>query len=177
MESRGGHLAKLIKVNRSLRKIQTALDSVQGVEGGLNCLTRYMGVRSSWSFYTTVWYSKESAFLYHEDAFVRSQCNMDEDALKVKSYEGCQIKLEEGIETNQARPEGKKDKDLCVCRFLSSLALANDGNNTRTECINAIAGRSHQFPAACQIHQMVHERLWLEIYFHGTRSEPNVQNS
>ncbi|KAG2324728.1 hypothetical protein Bca52824_007456 [Brassica carinata] len=147
---------KINKVNRSLRKIQTVLDSVQGVEGGLkfdSVTGEFVAVGSLTQELDT----QKSLPCYHDDAFVRSQCDMDEDMslelLKVKSHDGGgKIKLEDSVETNEARPTGslmeawtskqsglnysddfgigtrsadiKKDKDLCVRRCLSSLALA-----------------------------------------------------
>ncbi|CAH8310440.1 unnamed protein product [Eruca vesicaria subsp. sativa] len=146
---------KINKVNRSLRKIQTVLDSVQGVEGGLkfdSVTGEFVAVGSLIHELDT----QKSLPCHHDDAFVRRQCDMDEDVsldlLKVKSHDGGRAKLEDSIETNEAGPSGslmepwvskqsglnysddfdigtrsadiKKDKDICVRRCLSSLALA-----------------------------------------------------
>ncbi|CAN8280089.1 unnamed protein product [Cochlearia groenlandica] len=151
---------KINKVNRSLRKIQTVLDSVQGVESGLKFDT-VTGEFVAVGPYDT----QKSLSSLHEDAFlVSSQGDMSKDLssepLKVRSHDGCGVKLEEGIETNQTEPgslmepwawisrqsglnyiddfdigkrseEVKNDKDLSVRKSLSSLALAEDGINTR----------------------------------------------
>ncbi|CAN7128733.1 unnamed protein product [Brassica rapa subsp. narinosa] len=146
---------KINKVNRSLRKIQTVLDSVQGVEGGLkfdSATGEFIAVGSLVQEFDT----QKSLPCHHDDAFLKRQCDMDEDVslelLKVKSHDGGKVKLEDSVETNEARPAGslmepwvskqsglnysddfdigtrsadvKKDKDLGVRRCLSSLALA-----------------------------------------------------
>ncbi|XP_010469302.1 PREDICTED: protein NLP9-like [Camelina sativa] len=161
---------KINKVNRSLRKIQTVLDSVQGVEGGLK-FDSVTGEFVAVGPFIQEFDTQKSTSSHHEDVFVRSQSGMDEDAslepLTVISHDGGGVKLEESVETNQAGPgslmepwtwiskqsglnysddidigkrseEVKKDKDLCVRRCLSSLALAGDGTNTRTERGNGI---------------------------------------
>ncbi|EOA23476.1 hypothetical protein CARUB_v10016665mg [Capsella rubella] len=156
---------KINKVNRSLRKIQTVLDSVQGVEGGLrfdSVTGEFVAVGPFIQEFDT---QKSLSSHNDEDAFVISQSDMDEDAslepLKVTSGDGGRVKMEESVETIQAGGPGslmepwawiskdsglnytddinigkrseevKKDKDLCVRRCLSSVALADDGTNTR----------------------------------------------
>ncbi|CAH2063527.1 unnamed protein product [Thlaspi arvense] len=155
---------KINKVNRSLRKIQTVLDSVQGVEGGLkfdSVTGEFVAVGPLIQEFDT----QKTLSSHHDDAFVRDQGDMDEEAslelLKVKSHDGGEVKLEEGVETNEAgslmepwdwmskqhglnysddfdirkrSEEVNKDKeDLCVRRCLSSLALAEDVQNARIE--------------------------------------------
>ncbi|ESQ44129.1 hypothetical protein EUTSA_v10005779mg [Eutrema salsugineum] len=142
---------KINKVNRSLRKIQTVLDSVQGVEGGLQ-FDSVSGEFVAVGPFIQDFDTQKSLPSHHDDAHVRIQGNMDEDGV---------IKLEEGVGTNQAgrgslmepcawiskqsslnysddfdigkrSEELNQDKDHCVRRCLSSLALADDGVNTRT---------------------------------------------
>lgn len=101
---------KINKVNRSLRKIQTVLDSVQGVEGGLkfdSATGEFIAVGSLVQEFDT----QKSLPCHHDDAFLKRQCDMDEDVslelLKVKSHDGGKVKLEDSVETNEARPAGK----------------------------------------------------------------------
>ncbi|KAF8046791.1 hypothetical protein N665_3416s0003 [Sinapis alba] len=147
---------KINKVNRSLRKIQTVLDSVQGVEGGLK-FDSVTGEFVALGSLTQEFDTQKSLPCHQDDAFLRRQCDMDEDVslelLKVRSHDGGgKLKLEDSVETNEARPTGslmepwtskqyglnysddfdigtrsadvKKDKDICVRRSMSSLALA-----------------------------------------------------
>lgn len=96
---------KINKVNRSLRKIQTVLDSVQGVEGGLK-FDSVTGEFVAVGPFIQEFDTQKSMSSHHEDAFVRNKSDMDEDAslepLKVKSHDGSEVKLEESVETNQA---------------------------------------------------------------------------
>lgn len=101
---------KINKVNRSLRKIQTVLDSVQGVEGGLkfdSATGEFIAVGSLVQEFDT----QKRLPCHHDDAFLKRQCDMDEDVslelLKVKSHDGGKVKLEDSVETNEARPAGK----------------------------------------------------------------------
>ncbi|KFK25706.1 hypothetical protein AALP_AA8G148800 [Arabis alpina] len=84
---------KINKVNRSLRKIQTVLDSVQGVEGGLK-------FDSATGEFIAIG-------LHVNYVHLRGQENMAEDAsldlLGVKSVDNA-VKLEEDITTNEAAP-------------------------------------------------------------------------
>ncbi|EFH52771.1 predicted protein [Arabidopsis lyrata subsp. lyrata] len=156
---------KINKVNRSLRKIQTVLDSVQGVEGGLK-FDSVTGEFVAVGPFIQEFDTQKSLSSHDEDALARSQGDMDEDAslepLEGKSHDGGGVKLEEDVETNQAgsgslkepwtwiskqsgliysddidigkrSEEVKKDKDLCVRRCLSSVALAGDDMNTGIE--------------------------------------------
>ncbi|KAG7561456.1 RWP-RK domain [Arabidopsis thaliana x Arabidopsis arenosa] len=156
---------KINKVNRSLRKIQTVLDSVQGVEGGLK-FDSVTGEFVAVGPFIQEFDTQKSLSSHDEDALARSQGDMDEDAslepLEGKSHDGGGVKLEEDVETNQAgsgslkepwtwiskqsgliysddidigkrSEEVKKDKDLCVRRCLSSVALAGGDMNTGIE--------------------------------------------
>ncbi|KAL1226341.1 Protein NLP9 [Cardamine amara subsp. amara] len=197
---------KINKVNRSLRKIQTVLDSVQGVQGGL----KFDSVTGE---FVALGPFIQEFDTHHENAFVRSRSDMDEDAslepLKVKSHDGGVVKLEESVETNQAGPgslmepwawiskysglnysddidigkrseEVKKDKDLCVRRCLSSIALADDEMNTRTEQGNKIVERNQSISSSMSdssnssgavVLESSMEQNWNQIRTHNNSGE------
>lgn len=85
---------KINKVNRSLRKIQTVLDSVQGVEGGL----RFDSVTGE--FIAVGSFIQTSSSSHNDDSLVRGHDDINNDAsldiFKVKSIDGA-VKLEEGL--------------------------------------------------------------------------------
>ena len=102
---------KINKVNRSLRKIQTVLDSVQGVEGGLK-FDSVTGEFVAVGPFIQEFGTQKSLSSHDEDALARSQGDMDEDVsvepLEVKSHDGGGVKLEEDVETNHQAGPGKK---------------------------------------------------------------------
>lgn len=100
---------KINKVNRSLRKIQTVLDSVQGVEGGLkfdSATGEFIAIGPFIQEFDT----QKGLSSHGNDAYVRSQEDMtDNTSFKLQEAKSVDnaVKLEEYITTNQARP-GKK---------------------------------------------------------------------
>ena len=98
---------KINKVNRSLRKIQTVLDSVQGVEGGLkfdSATGEFVAVRP---FIQEIDTQKGLSSLDNDAHARRSQEDMPDDTSfklqEAKSVDNA-IKLEEDTTMNQARP-------------------------------------------------------------------------
>lgn len=85
---------KINKVNRSLRKIQTVLDTVQGVEGGL----KFDSVTGE--FIAVGSFIQTSSSFHNDDSLVRGHEDINNDAsldiFKVKSRDGA-VKLEEGL--------------------------------------------------------------------------------
>ncbi|KAG7574768.1 RWP-RK domain [Arabidopsis suecica] len=98
---------KINKVNRSLRKIQTVLDSVQGVEGGLkfdSATGEFIAVGPLIQEFDT----QKGLSSHGNDAHARrSQEDMTDDTsfeLHEAKFVDNAIKLEEDITMNQARP-------------------------------------------------------------------------
>lgn len=94
---------KINKVNRSLRKIQTVLDSVQGVGGGLK-FDSTMGEFITIPFIQE--FDTQKGVSSHANN-AQGQENMAEETssehLEVKSVDNA-VKLEDDITTNQAGP-------------------------------------------------------------------------
>lgn len=97
---------KINKVNRSLRKIQTVLDSVQGVGGGLK-FDSVTGEFIAVGPFIQEFDTQKGLSSHGHNAHLRGQENMAEDTsfelLEVKSVDNA-VKLEEDITMNQAGP-------------------------------------------------------------------------
>ncbi|CAH2058188.1 unnamed protein product [Thlaspi arvense] len=143
---------KINKVNRSLRKIQTVLDSVQGVQGGLKFDS------ATGEFIAVGAFIKESDPLKGpssngDDAHGRGQEDMAEDTsfelLKAKSVDNA-IKLEDDIITNEssfmevnasgqqwawiAEQSGFNGSEGIKNNVNSSSQALSDGNDTTIRC-------------------------------------------
>nr|AAQ62879.1 At3g59580 [Arabidopsis thaliana]BAD93722.1 putative protein [Arabidopsis thaliana] len=131
---------KINKVNRSLRKIQTVLDSVQGVEGGLK-FDSVTGEFVAVGPFIQEFGTQKSLSSHDEDALARSQGDMDEDVsvepLEVKSHDGGGVKLEEDVETNHQAGPGSLKKPWTWISKQSGLIYSDDTDiGKRSEEVN-----------------------------------------